>query len=51
MGRLGHYMLHRPRTWNRFALTSTLEVLEMTDRDRSGELGETREECLDRRDG
>lgn len=28
MGRLGHYMLHRPQDWNRFALRSTLEVLD-----------------------
>ncbi len=27
MGRLGHYMLHRPAEWNRFALRSTLEIL------------------------
>ena len=26
MGRLGHYMLHRPQDWNRFALRSTLQV-------------------------
>jgi predicted esterase len=31
MGRLGHYMLHRPREWNRFALRSTLEVLDRVD--------------------
>jgi pimeloyl-ACP methyl ester carboxylesterase len=30
MGRLGHYMLHRPRQWNRFALRSTLEVLDLS---------------------
>jgi pimeloyl-ACP methyl ester carboxylesterase len=28
MGRLGHYMLHRPQEWNRFALRSTLEVFD-----------------------
>jgi hypothetical protein len=28
MGRLGHYMLHRPGDWNQFALRSTLEVLD-----------------------
>ncbi len=28
LGRLGHYMLHRPRDWNRFALRSTLGVLD-----------------------
>jgi pimeloyl-ACP methyl ester carboxylesterase len=27
LGRLGHYMLHRPATWNRFASGSCLEVL------------------------
>jgi len=26
MGRLGHYMLHRPEDWNRFALRSTLQI-------------------------
>ena len=31
MGRLGHYMLHRPSHWNRFALRSTLEVLDRVD--------------------
>jgi pimeloyl-ACP methyl ester carboxylesterase len=44
MGRLGHYMLAKPRTWNRFAVQSTLEVLDLsvpTSR---------REESLDRRD-
>jgi pimeloyl-ACP methyl ester carboxylesterase len=30
MGRLGHYMLHRPGDWNRFALRSSLEVLDRT---------------------
>jgi predicted esterase len=45
MGRLGHYMLHKPRRWNRFALESTLEVLE-----RAGS-SPIREECLDHRDG
>ena len=33
MGRLGHYMLHRPGDWNQFALHSTLEVF---DRARGG---------------
>ena len=28
LGRLGHYMLHRPADWNRFALRSTTAVLE-----------------------
>jgi pimeloyl-ACP methyl ester carboxylesterase len=28
MGRLGHYMLHRPGDWNQFALQSTLEVFD-----------------------
>ncbi len=32
MGRLGHYMLHRPRDWNRFALRSSLNVLERVRR-------------------
>jgi hypothetical protein len=41
MGRLGHYMLHRPREWNRFALRSTFEVLELT----------ARQECRSRPDG
>ncbi len=27
MGRLGHYMLHRPGEWNRFALQATLDIL------------------------
>ncbi len=45
MGRLGHYMLHRPRAWNRFALQSTLELFDLALP------AETREECLDRRDG
>jgi pimeloyl-ACP methyl ester carboxylesterase len=36
MGRLGHYMLHKPRAWNRFALSSTLEVLELTARQECG---------------
>ena len=33
LGRVGHYMLHRPRAWNRFALHSTLEVLDRADAD------------------
>lgn len=37
MGRLGHYMLHRPADWNRFALRATSEVLE---RSWSGGAGE-----------
>src|SRR3954447_6627505 len=44
MGRLGHYMLHRPREWNRFALQSTLEIFDLTLP------AESREEWLDRRD-
>lgn len=28
LDRLGHYMLYRPGTWNRFALHSTLEVMD-----------------------
>ncbi len=30
MGRLGHYMLHRPQDWNAFALRSTEQVLDRT---------------------
>jgi predicted esterase len=45
MGRLGHYMLHRPREWNRFALHSTSEVFDLTAP------AEAREESMDRRDG
>src|SRR3954447_2259060 len=33
MGRLGHYMLHRPREWTRFAVRSSLEVLDRAARD------------------
>jgi predicted esterase len=33
MGRLGHYMLHRPGDWNRFALRSTLEIFDRAARD------------------
>ncbi len=33
MGRLGHYMLHRPDDWNRFALRSTLEIFDRAERD------------------
>jgi predicted esterase len=45
MGRLGHYMLAKPRTWNRFAVQSTLEVLDLS-------VSTSRhEESLDRRDG
>ncbi len=33
MGRLGHYMLAKPRAWNRFALQSTLDVLELASGD------------------
>jgi pimeloyl-ACP methyl ester carboxylesterase len=29
IGRLGHYMLHKPRRWNQFALQSTLGVLNL----------------------
>lgn len=28
MGHVGHYMLHRPAEWNRFALRSTREILQ-----------------------
>ena len=45
MGRLGHYMLHKPGQWNRFAVRSTLEVLDLTVPT------PTHEECLDRHDG
>jgi pimeloyl-ACP methyl ester carboxylesterase len=45
MGRLGHYMLHRPGDWNRFALGSALDVLDLALNGRAGK------ECLDRRDG
>ncbi len=31
LGRLGHYMLHRPADWNRFALRGALEVLDRTE--------------------
>jgi predicted ATPase len=44
MGRLGHYMLHKPREWNRFAVRSTLEVLDLAVPTQA------HEECLDRRD-
>lgn len=37
MGRLGHYMLARPDAWNRFALRSTLEVLDRADVRPSGQ--------------
>jgi pimeloyl-ACP methyl ester carboxylesterase len=36
MGRLGHYMLHKPRQWNRFALESTLEVFDLASKDATG---------------
>ena len=45
MGRLGHYMLHRPREWNRFAVESTLKVLDLVVPTR------TRQECVEGRDG
>ena len=51
MGRLGHYMLHRPSEWNRFALRSTLEVLDLAAPGVAAEPRDAREECLDRRDG
>ena len=51
MGRLGHYMLHRPGAWNRFALRSTLEVLDLAASGEAGPIRDAREECLDRRDG
>jgi predicted esterase len=44
MGRLGHYMLHKPRTWNRFALESTLRVVDLTTP------GEVQQEFVERRD-
>ena len=44
LGRLGHYMLHRAGDWNRFALDSTLEVLDRVSTP-------ARQECLDGRDG
>ena len=31
LGHLGHYMLHKPRRWNRFALESTLEIADRVD--------------------
>lgn len=31
VGRLGHYMLARPDVWNRFALSSTLDLFERSD--------------------
>ncbi|MEO5651463.1 MAG: alpha/beta family hydrolase [Marmoricola sp.] len=39
MGRLGHYMLHRPQEWNAFALRSTVEILKrtLTDDDQLGD--------------
>ena len=39
MGRLGHYMLHRPQEWNAFALRSTVEILRrtLTDDDQFGD--------------
>jgi len=33
LGRLGHYMLHRPEDWNRFALRSTLQIFDRAARD------------------
>jgi predicted esterase len=45
MGRLGHYMLHRPGEWNGFALRSTLEVLD------ASVPSPDREECLGGHDG
>jgi len=45
MGHLGHYMLHKPRRWNRFALESTLEIADLAVPT------STRQECLDGRDG
>lgn len=35
LGRLGHYMLARQDTWNRFALDSVLEVLARSTREHS----------------
>jgi pimeloyl-ACP methyl ester carboxylesterase len=32
MGRLGHYMLHRPADWNRFAVRATLDALDRPGR-------------------
>ena len=34
LGRLGHYMLHRPETWNRFALRSSTELFDRAAPDR-----------------
>ena len=44
LGRLGHYMLHRPREWNRFALRSSLEVFDRRSSPVHGE-------CLGGHDG
>ena len=51
MGRLGHYMLHRPREWNRFALRSTLEVLDRSVHRPSVTRESRRQECSGGRDG
>ena len=41
MGRVGHYMLHRPKEWNQFALRATLEVLSRAGALRAGDHDET----------
>jgi predicted esterase len=33
MGRLGHYMLYKPRRWNEFARASVLQVLQLATSD------------------
>ena len=42
MGRLGHYMLHRPGDWNGFALRSTLEVLDLAVPSAAGRIRDAR---------
>jgi predicted esterase len=42
LGRLGHYMLHRPEVWNRFALRSTLEILQRVHSDAEGGMPQPR---------
>jgi pimeloyl-ACP methyl ester carboxylesterase len=44
LGRLGHYMLHRPGVWNRFALERTVQVLDGARRPAG-------QECLEGHDG
>ena len=36
LGPLGHYMLHRPGDWNRFAVSATLDVLDRAQHTGSG---------------